>query len=140
MSPYGVLETAVYATDLDAAEAFYRQVIGLELFARDGDRHLFFRCEAGVFLVFNPELTGEPTHIAGHIAVPPHGSRGAGHMAFGVRHEDLHTWRARLAARGVAIEQAITWPNGGESLYFRDPAGNSIELATPRLWGLEEPA
>ena len=26
------------------------------------------------------------------------------------------------------------WPNGARSLYFRDPAGNSVEIAEPRLW------
>jgi catechol 2,3-dioxygenase-like lactoylglutathione lyase family enzyme len=29
-------------------------------------------------------------------------------------------------------------PRGGRSFYFRDPAGNSLELATPRIWGLPE--
>jgi hypothetical protein len=38
----------------------------------------------------------------------------------------------------VAIEHEATWPRGGRSFYFRDPAGNSLELATPRIWGLPE--
>ncbi len=29
----------------------------------------------------------------------------------------------------------VNWDQGGTSLYFRDPAGNSIELAPPTLWG-----
>jgi hypothetical protein len=28
----------------------------------------------------------------------------------------------------------VTWPNGALSIYFRDPAGNSIELVTPNIW------
>ena len=59
-------------------------------------------------------------------------------MAFAVREADLAAWRARLQAAAVAIETEIRWPGGGQSLYLRDPAGNSIELATPRLWGLPE--
>jgi predicted enzyme related to lactoylglutathione lyase len=38
----------------------------------------------------------------------------------------------------VAIEKIVDWPGGGRSLYFRDPAGNSLELATPRIWGIGE--
>ena len=43
-----------------------------------------------------------------------------------------------LAEQRVAIEREVDWPGGGFSLYFRDPAGNSLELATPRLWFHDE--
>ena len=36
----------------------------------------------------------------------------------------------------LVIEKEMEWPRGGRSLYFRDPAGNSVELITPGLWGL----
>jgi hypothetical protein len=36
----------------------------------------------------------------------------------------------------VAIEADFEWPKGGRSIYFRDPAGNSVEFAEPRIWGL----
>jgi catechol 2,3-dioxygenase-like lactoylglutathione lyase family enzyme len=39
-----------------------------------------------------------------------------------------------LAAQGVVVESRITWPRGGTSLYFRDPDGHSVEVATPGLW------
>jgi catechol 2,3-dioxygenase-like lactoylglutathione lyase family enzyme len=26
------------------------------------------------------------------------------------------------------------WPNGAHSMYFRDPAGNSLEIAERALW------
>lgn len=138
MQPHGVLETAIYAHDLDAAERFYADVLGLPVILREAGRHVFFRCGNGVFLVFHPAVTVQPIPLPGHIAVPPHGATGAGHMAFTMRESEIATWRARLAEHGVAIEQETAWPNGGHSLYFRDPAGNSIELATPRLWGIDE--
>jgi len=47
--------------------------------------------------------------------------------------------RARLETAGVAIESQVTWPRGGRSLYIRDPAGNCVELASPKLWGFEDP-
>ncbi|TIX39705.1 MAG: glyoxalase/bleomycin resistance/extradiol dioxygenase family protein, partial [Mesorhizobium sp.] len=27
-------------------------------------------------------------------------------------------------------------PQGGRSIYIRDPSGNSIEFAEPRIWGI----
>jgi hypothetical protein len=49
-------------------------------------------------------------------------------------------WSAlnRLAERGVALEHEHVWPGGAVSLYFRDPAGNSLEIAAPGLWGITE--
>ena len=37
---------------------------------------------------------------------------------------------------GVEIEVDYLWPGGGRSIYFRDPAGNSLEFAEPSIWGL----
>jgi catechol 2,3-dioxygenase-like lactoylglutathione lyase family enzyme len=48
--------------------------------------------------------------------------------------DQISDWRERLEQQGVAIEAEITWPSGGYSIYFRDPAGNSVELATPQVW------
>lgn len=127
-----VLETAVYADDLEAAEAFYTSVLGLEVIARVEGRHVFFRCGRGVFLVFDPAATAEGG------VIPGHGARGPGHMAFAMPLEELGAWKARLETRGIEIERDYTWPNGGRSLYFRDPAGNSIELATSGIWGIGE--
>ena len=67
-----------------------------------------------------------------------HGTHGPGHACFAVAEDDLDGWKARLRAADVAIEQEMVWPRGGRSFYFRDPAGNSLELATPRIWGLPE--
>ena len=40
------------------------------------------------------------------------------------------------AGVGVTIEADFDWPDGGRSIYFRDPAGNCLEFAEPRIWGL----
>ena len=130
-----ILETCIYAKDLASAEEFYRGVLGLEVIARQEGRHAFFRCGNRMFLVFNPAKTLE----AG-TEFPPHGTRGATHAAFGVRGDELPAWREYLEQHGVVIENEVTWPNGGRSLYFRDPAGNSLELATPRIWSIAEEA
>jgi len=125
-----ILETSLYAEDLQAAEAFYSRVLGLNPFAKEQGRHLFYRCGEAVFLIFNPEAT---TKEPG--AVPRHGARGRGHIAFAVSDGELEGWRVQLGQQGVEIEAEVSWPKGGRSLYFRDPAGNSLELATPQTWG-----
>lgn len=131
MSPIeAIVETAIYVDDLDAVEAFYRDILGLEVIGKESGRHVFFRVGNGVLLAFIPEAT-----LKGDM-LPPHGARGPGHFALGVRAESLDEWRHRLEGHGVAVEKEIEWPRGGWSIYFRDPAGNSVELITPGLWGL----
>ena len=99
----GVLETCLYAGDLEGAERFYAGVLGLEAFQRAAGRHVFFRCgESAVFLVFNPAKTREPDLRLG---VPAHGAEGAGHAAFAVRAGELDAWRARLRGLGGEIQK-----------------------------------
>jgi catechol 2,3-dioxygenase-like lactoylglutathione lyase family enzyme len=128
-----ILETCLYVHDLEAAEEFYRRVLGLEPLSRVAGRHVFFRCGDGVLLLFNPAETRRPTGD-----VPIHGADGPGHVAFAIRRGEVAAWREQLRQQGVTIEQELTWPSGGQSLYFRDPAGNSVELATPATWRLPE--
>lgn len=131
----GVLETALYADDLDKAEAFYGGVLGLELIRRGGNRHIFFRCGDSVLLVFNPAETEKPIEND-PLPVPVHGARGPGHICFKISRDDLDAFAAKLSAAGVAIEHRLTWPNEAHSIYFRDPAGNSLEIAERKLWNL----
>ncbi len=133
-APDGVLEAAVYAADLDAAEAFYGRVVGLDVMLRQAPRHVFFRAGGTVVLVFNPAETVKPPPADG-LPVPPHGSTGPGHLCFRVPGRDLDAWAAHLAAAGIPIEADVSWPNGARSIYVRDPAGNSVEFAEPKLWG-----
>ena len=133
-----VLETALYADDLAAADHFYGTVLGLEHIAFVEGRHVFFRCGQGVVLIFDRRSTATvPTTVNG-APVPMHGAEGAGHMALAVADADVPAWRAYLEENGVAIESEVRWPRGGRSLYVRDPAGNSVELASPRIWGIAE--
>lgn len=133
MKPKAILETAVYASDLAAAEAFYGGILGLPVIAKVEGRHVFFRVGAGVLLVFDPAATEVPSGNPA-LPVPVHGARGAGHVCFAARREEINDWRKRLTAAGVEIEAEFDWPNGARSLYVRDPGGNSVEFAEPRLW------
>jgi catechol 2,3-dioxygenase-like lactoylglutathione lyase family enzyme len=138
LQPPSVLESSLYCDDLDAAERFYREVLGLEVLTRQPGRHVFLRCGEGMVLLFNPDATADPSAAAGGPPVPPHGAQGAGHLAFRLPERDIERWREHLMATRVPIEAEVHWPQGGYSLYLRDPAGNSIELATAAVWGVAE--
>jgi catechol 2,3-dioxygenase-like lactoylglutathione lyase family enzyme len=127
-----VLETVLYVDDLDAAERFYGEVLGLELDSKKDGLFVFFQCGAGMLLLFEPDAATTGRHV------PSHGAKGSGHACLAVPEQALDAWQAHLVAAGVAIEQEVSWPRGGRSFYFRDPAGNSLELATPRIWGLPD--
>ena len=128
-----VLETCLYVDDLEKAESFYECILGLACIAKEPGRHISYRCGEATVLLFIPvetELGGE---------VPAHGARGPGHVAFAIREDEIDAWREHLKCNGVHVEKEVLWPRGGSSLYFRDPAGNSLEVATPQIWGLAFP-
>ncbi len=131
----GILETALYADDLDAAEAFYGRLLGLEKVLRAGNRHVFFRCGQGILLIFNPAETEKPPSPDA-LPVPPHGTRGPGHVCFRMGEPAIDRMVEKLNKADIAIESDFRWPNGARSIYFRDPAGNSLECAEPKLWNL----
>lgn len=123
-------ETILYGPDLDAMAAFYAGVLGLRQVSRNADRAVVFRINAdAVLIAFNPAQTVKP-----HEIVPAHGATGAGHIAFATSAEGIDAWRAHLLTAGLAIEKTVDWPQGGRSLYTRDPAGNSVEFITGPVW------
>jgi catechol 2,3-dioxygenase-like lactoylglutathione lyase family enzyme len=126
-----VVETAIYVADLQATDTFYRTVLGLPVIGEEPGRHMFFQAgEASVLLAFLAEAT-----LKGDL-LPSHGATGPGHFALGIEAESFDAWRKLLHGHGVTIEKEVEWSRGGRSLYFRDPAGNSVELVTPGVWGL----
>jgi catechol 2,3-dioxygenase-like lactoylglutathione lyase family enzyme len=135
-TPARILETVLYAVDLVAAEAFYTGVLGLERVARVEGRHVFYRCGDQVLLIFNPAVTNVPPKPEAKLPVPPHGATGPGHVCFAASAAEIEQWKQYLLGKGVAIEADFQWPSGGRSIYFRDPAGNCLEFAEPRIWGI----
>lgn len=135
MKPSAILESALYVTDLDAAERFYGTVIGLERIGAVEGRHVFFRCGTGILLLFDAEATRQKPQPGAKLPVPPHGAVGEGHLCFSASAGEIDGWKARFESHGIAIEADFEWPKGGRSIYVRDPSGNSIEFAEPRIWG-----
>ncbi len=129
----GILETAVYLDDLDAAHAFYGGLLGLERVLATPRMLTYEVAPAQVLLVFRRGLTREDAETSGG-TVPGHHSEGPSHFAFAIATESYHRWKAHLEASGIRIVREVSWPKGGRSLYFNDPGGNVLELATPGLW------
>lgn len=136
MQPGAILEAALYVDDLAEAERFYGEVLGLERIARVEGRHVFFRCGGAVLLLFDPQATKKPPPPDARLPVPPHGTNGDGHLCFAATAGDIARWKELLESLGIAVEADFEWPQGGRSIYFRDPSGNSLEFAEPRIWGL----
>jgi catechol 2,3-dioxygenase-like lactoylglutathione lyase family enzyme len=130
-----VLETSIYVDDLDRAARFYENVLGLELLWSDQRFRGYSVGGKSVFLVFRRGATLDTVRMPGG-TIPPHDGHGPLHHAFGISAEELQGWEEQLARHGVAIEGRTRWPQGGESVYFRDPDGHLLELATPGLWAI----
>lgn len=134
--PRSILETVLYAPDLDSARFFYGRVIGLAVVRDIEDLGFVCRVAPGQsLLVFDPRESDKPGR-----GVPIHGARGPGHVALWVDEADLDAWRSRLSAHGVAIEHEQAWGDAARSLYVRDPAGNSVELITGDIWATDPAA
>jgi catechol 2,3-dioxygenase-like lactoylglutathione lyase family enzyme len=129
----GVLETAIYVDDVKRAAAFYRDILGLRALIEDDRLVAFDAGPASVLLVFRRGATLKDVHLPGG-TIPAHDSSGPYHFALRIPKDKLGAWRDYLVAKGVVITAEMVWPQGGESLYFNDPDGHVVELATPGIW------
>jgi catechol 2,3-dioxygenase-like lactoylglutathione lyase family enzyme len=130
-----VIETCLYVDDLDRAGRFYEHVLGLTGLTRDARFRAYDVGGQSVLLLFQRGATLETVHMPGG-TIPPHDGHGPLHMAFAIAADALLEWEQRLRERGIEIEGRTDWSRGGHSIYFRDPDGHLLELATPGLWAI----
>ena len=128
-----ILETAIYVRSPEASARFYESVLGLEPMTRTERLIAMHAGQGTVLLLFQQGATVDGGEFPGGW-IPPHHGEGPAHFAFAIERADLDAWRARLADAGVAVESEVEWERGGVSLYFRDPDGYSVEVATEGLW------
>jgi catechol 2,3-dioxygenase-like lactoylglutathione lyase family enzyme len=129
--PRRIYETVLYASDLAAARDFYERVMGFESLFGSESLGAAFRLEGGeMLLLFDPGKSSEPGRM-----VPSHGALGPSHVAFSVDPGTIEDWKERISRYGLTVERELSWDPGGRSIYFRDPAGNSIELIDGEAWG-----
>jgi catechol-2,3-dioxygenase len=129
----GVAEAVLYVDDLPMATVFYRDVLGLPVTLSFPDASFLQAGPHSTVILFDRALLK-----VRESPIPHHGAEGPGHVALSMEHDCVEEWRQRLNRHGVAIEHEQRWPQGTYSLYFRDPAGNSVELIDdrhyPQLW------
>ena len=131
----GILETAIHTEDMARSRAFYEGVLGLASIYSDDRLSAYAVAGRDVLLVFRKGATGQTVTLSGG-TIPGHGGDGALHVAFAIGKDELSHWESHLASYGVVIEGRNDWERGGRSIYFRDPDGHLLELATPGLWSV----
>ena len=130
----GVLETALVVEDVARAARFYCDLFGFEVLV-ESDRLCAINVKPGqVLLLFRRGGSLDDIQLPGGLLPGGMDAQGRGHMAFAISPEHLDQWRQWLEQNSVAIESTLRWERGGTSLYFRDPDGNLLELATPGVW------
>ena len=130
----GVLETALVVEDVASATHFYRQLFGFDVLTQSERLCALNVRPAQVLLLFQRGGSRDDIRLPGGVLPGGMDAQGRSHMAFAVETEQLESWRQWLKQNAVEVESTVVWERGGTSLYFRDPDGNLLELATPGVW------
>lgn len=134
-----IIETALYADDLDRARRFYTDVLALKPMLETDSLCAYDVGGQSVLLLFKRGALLETQVLAGGSGgskgeIPPHDGSGPLHMCFAIEAAELGAWESRLSENGIPIEGRMQWARGGQSVYFRDPDGHLLELMTPGNW------
>ncbi len=130
----GVLETALVVEDVARATRFYRELFGFEVLVQSERLCALNVRPRQVLLLFQRGGSLDDIQLPGGVLPGGMDAQGRSHMAMAIEAEQLEAWRRWLKQNAVAVESTVQWERGGTSLYFRDPDGNLLELATPGVW------
>jgi catechol 2,3-dioxygenase-like lactoylglutathione lyase family enzyme len=123
----GVLETALYVEDLERSRHFYQTLFGFEV-VDSGERLYALKiAPRQILLLFKKKASLQ-------LPLTAHDGNGQLHLAFAIPLAGLAAWEACLKQQGITVIERKEWDRGGISLYFRDPDGHLLELATPGVW------
>ncbi len=130
----GILETSLFVQDAERAAEFYRRIFGFEVIASSERLHALAIAPKQVLLLFKQGASVGQVSIEGGVLPGGIDATGPTHLTFAIAAEDFDAWEQWLSRNGLAIELRKDWELGGRSLYFRDPDGHLLELATPGVW------
>jgi catechol 2,3-dioxygenase-like lactoylglutathione lyase family enzyme len=126
----GVLETSLYfsSDEEEAMRRLYEDVLGLPKVASWSDA-MAFRLGSGVLLLFDRDKIVDRDE-----PLADHGTTGGGHVCFLAATRDYEAWKERISDSGLDITHEESWESGFRSFYFKDAAGNLLEVAEGDLW------
>jgi catechol 2,3-dioxygenase-like lactoylglutathione lyase family enzyme len=123
----GILETALYVRDMARSREFYAGVFGFQAVGI-GERLSAMAIRPGQILLLCLQ------RASSGLGSTAHDGEGQLHLAFSIPATELDAWERRLTDRRIEIVERRSWDRGGTSLFFRDPDGHLLELATPGVW------
>jgi len=130
-----VVETCIYSSDLESMKNFYAGILGLPVFQEEQDKLIFLKAGKSMLLIFDPRRTK-----SNNGSLPAHGTTtppSSIHFAMEIEKQEYHASKQLLIDNNIAIEKEVKWDSDAKSIYFRDPAGNLVELITPGGWPVE---
>ena len=130
-----VVETCIYSFDLASMKKFYADILGMPVVQEEEGKLIFLQAGRSMLLIFNSDKTSvDNDRLPAHGAATPPASV---HFAMEIEDGDYSTWKELLSKNKIRIEKEVDWKGKAKSLYFRDPAGNLVELITPGEWPVE---
>jgi catechol-2,3-dioxygenase len=118
---------------------FYINILGLEFVSEENDRHVFLKAGQSMLLIFNPNKT-LVSNGSNSTQLPPHGALAPPsiiHFALEIEKQNYDNAKDMLNKKNIKIEKEVTWQKSMTSIYFRDPAGNLVEIITPGSWPVD---
>ena len=132
-----IVEPCNYSTDLKSMKKFYAEILGLPVVQEEPSKLIFLKAGKSMLLIFNPFRTS-----INNGELPSHGvinQQSGIHFAMEIEEHEYCLFKEKFARNNIRIEKEVIWNSNitTRSLYFRDPAGNLVELITLGEWPVE---
>jgi catechol-2,3-dioxygenase len=130
-----IIETCIYASNLEEMKNFYINYLGLEFVSEEKGRSVFLKAGKSMLLIFNPTNALNNTNKL----FPKHGAMTPPsiiHFALEIQKEDYEKWKYVLLDNKIYIEKEIELKDS-RSIYFHDPVGNLVEFITNNAWPVD---